>query len=174
MTKLKTLALALSWLPFMNAAAEELQLGQAIDDFSLQTHEGNPFNLASRRGQGWTILYFYPKANTPGCTVQACAFRDGINAIRQLNAEVYGISTDSVESLRGFHDKHKLNFILLADPDAKVTEAFGVKMPLLPLAKRWTFILDPDLRLRRIDDDVDPSLDAKRVADSLKQLQQAQ
>lgn len=174
MANLKSLALALSWLPFINASADELQLGQAIAEFKLPTHEGKEFSLTSRQGVGWTILYFYPKAGTPGCTVQACAFRDAIAPIRQLNAEVYGISTDSVASLRDFHEKHKLNFTLLADSDGKVTDYFGVKVPLLPVAKRWTFIIDPQLQLRQIDDDVDPALDAKRVAESLQRLQQSQ
>lgn len=168
----KSLALALSWLPFISSAtADEMSVGQQVADFSLQTDSGSEFRLASRQGKGWTVLYFYPKAGTPGCTVQACAFRDAIELIRQQNAEVYGISTDSVDALRAFRDKHKLNFTLLADPDAKVTEAFGVKMPVLTMAKRWTFIIDPNLQLRQIDDDVDPALDAQRVAQRLKALQ---
>ncbi len=170
----KSMALALSWLPFITSApADELSVGQQVADFSLQTDDGNEFRLASRLGKGWTVLYFYPKAGTPGCTVQACAFRDAIEPIRQQNAEVYGISTDSVAALRAFRDKHKLNFTLLADPDAKVTEAFGVKMPVLTMAKRWTFIIDPNLQLRQIDDDVDPALDAQRVAQRLQALQAA-
>lgn len=174
MGNLKRMALAFSWLPFINASADELKIGQNIADFTLPTQEGKQFSLASQQGVKWTILYFYPKAGTPGCTIQACAFRDAIAPIRQLNAEVYGVSTDSVAALRDFHAKHKLNFTLLADSDGKVTEYFGVKMPLLPIAKRWTFIIDPNLQLRQIDDDVDPALDAQRVAESLRRLQQAQ
>jgi len=90
---------------------------------------------------------------------------------RNQNAEVYGISTDEVKNLLDFHQKHKLSFTLLSDPDAKVTEAYGVKMPILKMAKRWTFIIDPTLVIRQIDDDVDPALDAQRVAEKLKQLQ---
>lgn len=172
MSKLKSLVLALSWLPFVStAAADNLVVGQQIADFSLKTQDGSDFSLSSRQGKGWTVLYFYPKAGTPGCTVQACAFRDAIQLIRQQNAEVYGISTDNVAALKNFHDKHKLSFTLLADPDSKITEAFGVKVPLLPIAKRWTFIIDPNLQLRQIDDDVDPALDAKRVAKRLQVLQ---
>jgi peroxiredoxin Q/BCP len=169
---IKSLALALSWLPFVSsAAAVNMTVGQPVANFTLQTDDGGEFSLASRLGKGWTVLYFYPKAGTPGCTVQACAFRDAIEQIRKQNAEVYGISTDSVASLRSFREKHKLNFTLLADPDAKVTEAFGVKMPVLTMAKRWTFIIDPNLQLRQIDDDVDPALDAQRVAQRLQALQ---
>jgi len=172
---LKKLALSLSWLPFVaSAQAETLQVGQAAPTFQLQTQDGKQVSLAERKAKGWTVLYFYPKAATPGCTKQACAFRDAIKTIRDQNAEVYGVSTDDVNSLRSFHEKHKLNFELLADPDASVTKAYGVKMPLVSIAKRWTFIIDPELIIRQIDDDVDPALDAKKVADSLKKLQASQ
>jgi len=169
---LKKLALCLSWLPFMaSVQAENLQVGQPAPQFQLKTQEGNEFSLDSRQSIGWTVLYFYPKAGTPGCTAQACAFRDAIQRIREQNAEVYGISTDNVENLLAFHQKHKLGFTLLSDPDAKITTAYGVKMPVLKIAKRWTFIIDPNLVIRQIDDDVDPALDAQRVADSLRKLQ---
>lgn len=171
---LKRLALFLSWLPFATSAeADTLTVGQPAPQFQLKAQDGGEFNLASRQGKGWTVLYFYPKAGTPGCTTQACAFRDAIQAIRNQNAEVYGISTDEVQALLNFHQKHKLSFTLLSDPDASVTEAYGVKMPVLKMAKRWTFIIDPALMIRQIDDDVDPALDAQRVAETLKRLQAA-
>lgn len=172
-TLVKRAALLMSWLPMLSTAqAAELQMGQSAPNFRLQTHDQQEFSLASRYNQGWTVLYFYPKAGTPGCTQQACAFRDAIEIIRQQHAEVYGISTDKVAALREFHQKHRLVFTLLSDPQAAVTEAYGVKMPVLTMAKRWTFIIDPSLRIRHIDDDVDPVLDAQKVAERLKQLQQ--
>lgn len=151
--------------------AENLQIGQSAPLFQLRTQDNIEIDLAKRQGKGWTVLYFYPKAGTPGCTTQACAFRDLIPLIRNQNAEVYGISTDSIENLQEFHQKHKLSFSLLSDPDAKVTDAYGVKMPILTMAKRWTFIIDPSLIVRQIDADVDPALDARRVIESLKKLQ---
>jgi thioredoxin-dependent peroxiredoxin len=169
---LKQLAQLLSWLPFVaSVQAGELTIGQAAPPFQLKAQDGSEISLAARQGKGWTVLYFYPKAGTPGCTKQACAFRDSIQAIRNQNAEVYGISTDEVKNLQGFHQKHKFSFNLLSDPDAKVTEAYGVKMPVLKMAKRWTFIIDPTLVIRQIDDDVDPALDAQRVVEKLKHLQ---
>lgn len=169
---LKRLALFLSWLPFATSAqADALTVGQPAPLFQLKAHDASEFSLATRQGKGWTVLYFYPKAGTPGCTTQACAFRDAIQLIRDRNAEVYGISTDDVQGLFNFHQKHKLSFTLLSDPDASVTEAYGVKMPVLKMAKRWTFIIDPNLMIRQIDDDVDPALDAQRVAETLKRLQ---
>ena len=151
--------------------AEKLSIGQRAPLFQLHAQDGSTLDLASREGKGWTVLYFYPKAGTPGCTTQACAFRDAIKIIRNQNAEVFGISTDDVADLLKFHKEHQLTFTLLSDPDAKVTEAYGVKMSLVKAAKRWTFILDPSLTLRQIDDDVDPAMDAQRVAKALQKLQ---
>lgn len=154
--------------------ADALQVGRNAPLFQLTAHDGSRISLLDRQNQGWTVLYFYPKAGTPGCTTQACAFRDAIKVIRAQNAEVFGISTDDVADLKVFHDKHKLSFSLLSDPDAKVTALYGVKIPVLNMAKRWTFILDPALVIRQIDDDVDPALDANRVAESLNRLQAEQ
>ena len=153
------------------AHAEKVSVGQQAPLFTLHAQDGSTLDLASRQGKGWTVLYFYPKAGTPGCTTQACAFRDAIKVIRSENADVFGISTDDVEDLQKFHKEHQLTFTLLSDPDAKVTEAYGVKMPIVTVAKRWTFILDPSLVIRQIDDDVDPAMDAMRVAKELQKLQ---
>jgi peroxiredoxin Q/BCP len=169
---LKKLSLFLSWLPFVaSVQADVVAVGQPAPLFQLKAQDGKEISLAARQGKGWTVLYFYPKAGTPGCTKQACAFRDSVQAIRNQNAEVYGISTDDVKDLLAFHQKHKLSFTLLSDLVAKVTEAYGVKMPVLKMAKRWTFIIDPTLVVRQIDDDVDPALDAQRVVEALKHLQ---
>jgi peroxiredoxin Q/BCP len=154
------------------AQAEPLQVGQNAPLFRLKAQDGSEFDLASRRGVGWTVLYFYPKAGTPGCTTQACAFRDAIRVIRERNAEVYGLSTDEVPNLAKFHSKHKLNFTLLSDPEAKTTDDYGVKVPVLKMAKRWTFLIDPNLVIRHINDQVDPALDAQTVAETLKRLQE--
>lgn len=151
--------------------AENIKIGQQAPLFVLHTQDGSKLDLASRQGKGWTVLYFYPKAGTPGCTTQACAFRDAIKVIREANADVFGISTDSIEDLKKFHTEHQLTFTLLSDADAKVTERYGVKMPIVNAAKRWTFIIDPSLVIRQIDDDVDPAMDAMRVAKALQQLQ---
>jgi thioredoxin-dependent peroxiredoxin len=144
-------------------------VGDHAPEFTLKTHENQNFELKSRIGQ-WTVLYFYPKANTPGCTKQACAFRDNIKKIRDLGAEVFGISTDSVKSQADFHKEHALNFTLLADSDAKVSAQYGAKTPVINISRRWTYIIDPELRVRAIEKDVDPVLDADRVAKKLSEL----
>lgn len=157
----------------LSVQAEPVKVGQPAPLFQLKSQDGKLFDLASRRNVGWSVLYFYPKAGTPGCTAQACAFRDAIDIIRKENAEVYGISTDEISALLDFHQKHKLRFDLLSDADAKVTDAYGVKMPVIKIAKRWTFIVDPNLTIRAIDTDVDPVLDAQKVTETLKQLKSA-
>lgn len=150
--------------------AAELKLNEPAPVFKLQTHQNTEFDLASRRGK-WTVLFFYPKASTPGCTKQACAFRDSIGKIRALNAEVYGISSDTVQAQAEFHREQRLNFSLLADVGGKVAGLYGSKLPLVDRSKRWTFIIGPELKIRHIMKDVDPVLDAGRVAEALTDLQ---
>lgn len=150
-------------LIFNRAQGAELKINDSAPAFNAKTHEGKDFDLNSRKGQ-WTVLYFYPKADTPGCTKQACAFRDNIEKIRAQGAEVYGISADTMEAQAAFHKKHHLNFPLLADPDGKVVELYGAKMPMVKFSKRWTFVIDPELKIRSIDKDVDPIVDSENIA----------
>ena len=154
-------------------ASTDLKVGDSAKPFKLFTQEGKKFELSSRKGS-WTVLYFFPKAETPGCTKQACSFRDNIKKIRELKAEVYGISVNTVKDQEAFAKAHSLNFILLADVQAKVTSDYGSKMPILSMSKRWTFIIDPNLIIRDIAKDVDPITDAARVAAKLFELQKEQ
>lgn len=151
------------------ASAADLAVNSAAPLFKTKTHTNEDFDLSSRKGQ-WTVLYFYPKADTPGCTKQACAFRDNIAKIREQGAEVYGVSADGVEALKKFHDKHKLNFPLLADDKAEIIKAYGTKMPVVKVSKRWTFIIDPELKIRAIEKDVDPVKDADYVQRTIAEL----
>ncbi len=154
---------------FSNASANNLKLGDPAPLFSAKTHENKDFELSSQKGH-YTVLYFYPKAGTPGCTKQACAFRDNIQKIKDLGTEVYGISADSVEDQMSFHKKHSLAFTLIADPEDKIINSYGTKMPLLKMSKRWTFVLDADLIIRAIAKDVDPALDAQKVVDLITEI----
>ena len=151
--------------------AAELKVGDTAPTFKAKTHEGHEFDLQSRKGH-WTVLYFYPKADTPGCTKQACAFRDSIKKIRAQDADVFGVSADSVAEQAAFHKKHKLNFTLIADPESHIITAYGSKMPMVNLSKRWTYIIDPDLKVRMIVKDVDPVLDSEKVASQIVELKQ--
>jgi peroxiredoxin Q/BCP len=162
--------LPLIFLITFSAIASDLKVGDPAKTFKLTTQEGKEFDLASRKGT-WTVLYFFPKAETPGCTKQACSFRDNIKKIRALKAEVFGISTNSVKDQAAFAKAHALNFILLADDKSEVANMYGSKMPILSMLKRWTFIIDPNLIIRDIAKDVDPITDAQRVADRIGELQ---
>jgi peroxiredoxin Q/BCP len=152
-------------------AADPVLEGTKAPLFEVKNQDGNLFRLADRMGKGWTVLYFYPKAGTPGCTKQACAFRDSIQKIKELNTEVYGVSIDSIADQLKFHKEHRLSFDLLADEDGKITALFGAKMPVMKMAKRWTFVLDETLAIRWVEKDVDPSLDAQKVREKILTLQ---
>jgi thioredoxin-dependent peroxiredoxin len=150
----------------------KIETGSIAPEFEIKTHDGAAFRLADRKNR-WTVLYFYPKADTPGCTKQACAFRDSIDLVRKQNADVFGISVNTVEEQKAFHKKYHLNFTLLADADAKIATKYGAKRPDAELAQRWTYIIDPDLRIRSIEKDVDPVMDAQATALKLKELQKS-
>ncbi len=152
-----------------SSAAEGLKVGSPAPTFKTQIASGEAFNMANRKGK-WTVLYFYPKADTPGCTKQACAFRDSIKVIHEKGAEVFGVSKDSVESQKKFTDKYHLNFPLLADPEGKIIQSYGVA-GMVGFAKRWTFLIDPELKIRSIMENVDPALNAHDVATELEKLQ---
>lgn len=150
-------------------SAVTLKVGDSAPTFKIKTQENADFDLSSRKGT-WTVLYFYPKADTPGCTKQACAFRDNIKKIRDQGADVFGISVNSVEDQAAFAKKHGLNFTLLADEKAHIAELYGSKVQLLNISKRWTFIVDPELKIRAIERDVDPAFDSERVAKQIAEL----
>ncbi len=147
-----------------------LKVGDPAPLFTLYTQEGKLFNLSTRKG-AWTILYFYPKANTPSCVKQACGFRDSTEQIRTLNAEVYAISGDRQDKLVHFYQKQRLNFTLLSDPELKVIRQYGVKMSMIGMAKRKTFIINPQLIIHWIEQNVDPIQDSKKMIEKLKYFQ---
>ncbi len=146
-------------------------------DFSLQDQDGNWKNLSDYHGK-WLVLYFYPKDNTPGCTTEACNFRDGRDTIKQLfNTEIVGVSTDGVESHKRFMSKHQLNFTLLSDPEHKVIAAYDSWQPKKFMGKQFmgtqrnTFIIDPAGLVVKEYRGVDPSTHAQQIIDDLRLLQ---
>jgi peroxiredoxin Q/BCP len=147
-----------------------LEVGNLAPLFSLKNQDGKVISLEQNKNKIWTVAYFYPKAGTPGCTTQACAFRDSIKQIEKQGAVVYGVSTDSVVTLKELQKQHHLNFDLLSDEDGKVSTAYGTKLPILTMSKRVTFIIDDKLMIRSIDKDVDPAMDAKKVAKQIQEL----
>lgn len=119
-----------------------LQVGQAAPDFSLKTTTGATFRLQDLRGRH-VVLYFYPKDDTPGCTTQACTFRDQYEDFKDLGAEVVGVSSDSEKSHQKFTAKHNLPFELLADENGAVRKLYEVPRAMLGLLPgRVTFVID--------------------------------
>jgi thioredoxin-dependent peroxiredoxin len=146
--------------------------GEPAPDFTLPDQEGKPVTLSSLRGK-WVVLYFYPKDDTPGCTKEACSFRDNIVAIQQLNATVLGVSVDSVASHKKFSDKHKLNFQILADDQFNVSKQYGTltRFMGMRIAGRSTAIIDPKGTIRKLFPSVEPTDHAREIHQALKSLQ---
>jgi len=121
-----------------------IQSGEHAPDFELLSDAGQKVKLSQFAGQKCVVLYFYPKDHTPGCTVEACRFRDSHDAFAEAGAEVIGISSDSVESHAKFVSKHHLPMTLVSDPGGQVRARYGVKSTLGILPGRVTFVIDKD------------------------------
>ena len=154
------------------AAADVPPVGSMAPDFSLPDQNAKPVKLADFRGK-WVVLYFYPKDDTPGCTEQACSFRDDVLKLTVLGAQVVGVSVDDSASHAAFAKKHKLPFPLLADTDAKVAALYGAvtNMWVIKMAKRYTFLIDPQGRIAKSYLKVDTSRHSAEIITDLQQLQ---
>jgi peroxiredoxin Q/BCP len=152
-------------------AAAAVSEGDPAPDFSLQDQGGKIHTLADYRGQ-WLVLYFYPKDDTPGCTTEACEFRDNIFAFKRLNSQIVGISLDDESSHKEFAEKYSLPFPLLADTGKSVATAYGVlgQMAAFKYAKRETFLIDPEGRIVRHYEKVDPKSHSAEVLTDLERL----
>ena len=152
-------------------AAAAVTEGDSAPDFCLQDQGGKTHTLADYRGQ-WLVLYFYPKDDTPGCTTEACEFRDNIFAFRRLNSQIIGISLDDESSHKDFAEKYSLPFPLLADTGKNVATAYGVlgQMAAFKYAKRETFLIDPEGLIVRHYEKVDPKSHSAEVLADLERL----
>jgi peroxiredoxin Q/BCP len=146
-----------------------LKLGDTAPELKLKDQHGNLVFLRDFAGR-WVVLYFYPKDDTPGCTREACNFRDESERLSPFNVQVLGVSVDSRESHETFARKFKLNFPLLADPTKKITRAYGA-LAFYRLARRMTFIIDPQGKVRKIFNSVNPKAHVEEVAQALTELQ---
>lgn len=136
--------LAMSFLGTLFSSASEGKLVEPYDAPQVEAvdQDGKAVKLADLYSQGLTLVYFYPKASTPGCTAQACSLRDAYEDLTKAGIRVVGVSTDSVASQKKFADKQKLPFTLLADPNGKVLKAFGVKtIPIIGFSTRQAFLI---------------------------------
>lgn len=127
-----------------------IQVGDLAPDFTLPNQAGTPVTLSDFRGKKAVVLYFYPKDDTPGCTIESCTFRDSYTDFEATGAEVIGISSDSPASHQQFAAKHKLPFTLVSDEGSKVRNAYGVPSTLGLLPGRVTYIIDLEGKVRHI------------------------
>ncbi|MCS7083895.1 MAG: peroxiredoxin [Aquificaceae bacterium] len=134
--------------------------------FSLLNQDGKKVTLADLAGK-WVVLYFYPKADTPGCTAQAKEYSKLIKEFDSYNAVVFGVSTDSVESIKKFSQKYSLKVNLLSDPKGEVAKAYGVRV-LMGFCSRDTIVIAPDMRVAKIYRGVDPNSDPVKVLEFIK------
>ena len=130
-------------------ASKTLALGDKAPDFTLPAADGRPVSLSDYRGRP-VVVYFYPKDDTPGCTAEACAFRDQYQDFTQAGAEVIGISSDGPDAHARFAGKHRLPFVLLSDQGGAVRKTYGVPATLGLLPGRVTFVLDGDGTIRHM------------------------
>ncbi len=152
-------------------AGELPQAGKAAPDFKLADQDGQTHALKDYRGK-WLVLYFYPKDDTPGCTQEACAFRDDLHLLTGMGAQVVGVSVDDSSSHAGFAKKYHLPFPLLADKSGEVAASYGALMDLrvLKLARRYTFLIDPQGNIGKVYLSVETSRHSKEIIEDLKKL----
>ena len=127
-----------------------IQAGDKAPDFTLASQSGEPVRLSDRLGERVVVLYFYPKDDTPGCTAEACAFRDSHEVFTDAGAEVIGVSADSAEKHAAFTAHHELPFTLLSDKGGKVRRAYGVPLVLGFIPARVTFVIDRTGTVRHV------------------------
>ena len=153
------------------ADSQELTIGDLAPSFKLIDQHNTTHELKHYKNK-WLILYFYPKDDTPGCTKEACHFRDDIIQIKRLNASVLGVSLDDTVSHEKFAKKFNLSFSLLADTDGRTSKAYGSLFSILGIrfAKRHSFIIDPDGHIAKIYRDVDADTHSQTIINDLTQL----
>jgi len=155
--------LFMAMIPFFaGCLTSASEISGMAPDFTASATGGKTVTLASLRGQ-WVILYFYPKADTPGCTKEACSLRDGFADITKAGAVILGVSLDGVDALEKFKEKYHLPFELLSDSDKKLSKAYGVLAPGGLFALRRTFIINPEGRIVHLFKEVDVAAHSAEV-----------
>lgn len=160
--------LALSLSECFGGRMSELKVGDPAPEFSLKAQDGKTYNLKDYKGK-WVVLYFYPKDDTPGCTKQACSFRDSQATYSKLGIQVFGVSVDDTASHDAFAKKFNLNFPLLADTDKKTSKAYGALSKFI-VSDRFTFLIKPDQTIGHIWKKVNVDAHASEVMQAMEQL----
>ena len=167
------LLIALLGFRSVSIAATTPKIGDKAPNFNLPDAKGEMLSLASLQGN-WVVLYFYPKDDTPGCTKEACSFRDDLHKLEKLGAKVVGVSVDNGNSHSEFAKKYKLPFPLLSDKDGLVASQYGAlsNFVIIKIAKRYTFLISPDGILQKTYLSVDTSRHSQQIIDDLTAIQQ--
>ncbi len=150
-------------------APNSLKIGDNAPHFSLRDAKGKTHALSDYAGQ-YLVLYFYPKNDTPGCTKEACLFRDDMAALEALGAKVVGVSVDSAESHAAFSEKYHLPFPLLSDPKGEIAERYDalINLFVFKAARRYTFLISPTGKIIQIYKSVNTSKHSQEIIDDLK------
>ena len=160
---------------FFGAQADDLKPGDPAPAFELRDQHGKMHHLSDYQGQ-WLVLYFYPKDDTPGCTSEACEFRDDFMTLQGMDVRLLGVSLDDVKSHKEFAEKYHLPFPLLSDRTGEVARVYGSLWKLGPIrfARRHTFIIDPQGELAKIYRSVAPKTHSDQVIGDLDNLRSRQ
>ena len=150
--------------------ATKVNVGDKAPDFEGPTSDGGSLGLRDFLGKKNVVLYFYPKDDTPGCTKEACSFRDNLEPIRSVGAEIVGVSLDSVESHKKFSAKYNLPFKLISDSEKRIAKAYGVLKDTGTSTNRVTFIIDKSGKITKIFPKVDVTQHTAEVMAALKEL----
>jgi peroxiredoxin Q/BCP len=148
----------------------KVKAGDRAPDFEGPTSDGSRLGLKDFAGKKNVVLYFYPKDDTPGCTREACSFRDSLQPIRNMSAEIVGVSLDSIQSHDSFAKKYSLPFPLISDKDKRIATAYGVLRDIGLSTNRVTFIIDKKGKVAKIFPKVDVSKHTEEVVAALKEL----
>ena len=151
-----------------------LKIGYDAPSFTLPDSQDNQVSLNDYKGK-WAVLYFYPKDDTPGCTKEACQFRDDFKTLEALGAKVVGISVDDSFSHRKFAEKYNLPFPLLSDASGEVADRYGAlnNFLIIKLAKRYTYLINPEGKIAKIYHSVDTSKHSQEIIEDLKKLKES-
>jgi thioredoxin-dependent peroxiredoxin len=148
-----------------------IRIGDRAPDFTLPTQDGSSVKLSDLLQKGAVVLYFYPKDDTPGCTVEACTFRDAYEDFKDAGAQVVGVSSDSADAHKAFADKHRLPFTLVSDEGGKLRKQYGVKSTLGLIPGRVTYVIDPKgVVVHIFDSQMNPAKHVREALEVLKRI----
>jgi len=171
MKKFSTCLTALTFLLSVAVGrADAPKAGDKAPDFVAKDQDGKTWKLSDLSGKKVTLLYFYPKDDTPGCTKEACGLRDRMADLKKDNVQVLGVSFDDGESHKKFIDKHSLNFPLLVDTDGKIADQYGARMPNKNMARRISFLIGKDGKIAHVTDNPSADIHLNEMKDAVANL----